>query len=204
MKRTLAQKKLAAVLIVSFLLIIQSPGFGAGIEFFLSCEAENDLYRFLKQNGIPCSRFDASAKAIEMAPTGAPVLILADGYPRSPTQITPSLLTRARQKNLRLYVEYPASLPGLPGGQPKRTHWERAVITSERFGTRLEPLRIVGVQDCHYIPFDADKPWIVIAKVAGFDRAVYGVPTSAQPLLFEEAGGLLVATTKLSQFVTGR
>ncbi|MBE0535445.1 MAG: hypothetical protein IH624_07215 [Phycisphaerae bacterium] len=193
-------------LITLFLLCMATAGqatlFGDG--FFLSCEAENDLYRVLKLNDIQCSRYDTAAQAIEKAPAGSPVLILADKYPATPTRIEASMLSRARQKDLRLYVEYPASLPGLEGGQPKRTHWERAVITSDRFGGALEPMRIVAVQDCHYVPFPADKPWMVIATVAGFDTAVFGLPKSAQPLLFEFDAGVLVATTKLSQFVTGR
>ena len=50
----------------------------------------------------------------------------------------------------------------------------------------------------------AAKPDLVMARVAGFDTAVYGLPsTGAYPILFEHAG-VLVATTKLSQFVTAR
>ena len=41
--------------------------------------------------------------------------------------------------------------------------------------------------------------------VAGYDHAVYGIPDPAWPILFEHpTGPLLVSTTKLSQFVTGR
>ena len=93
----------------------------------------------------------------------------------------------------------------MQAGNLKRTHWERAVITSDRFGKSLQPMRIVAVQDCHFIPFQADNPWIVVAKVAGFDTAVYGLPQTSQPVLFEYSNGkALIATTKLSQFVTGR
>ncbi|HOF41748.1 MAG TPA: hypothetical protein PLD73_16890, partial [Candidatus Hydrogenedentes bacterium] len=46
---------------------------------------------------------------------------------------------------------------------------------------------------------------LVAARVAGFDTAVYGLPEETFPLLFEHPrGGLLVATTQLSRFITGR
>jgi len=172
---------------------------------FLSCFEDNDLYRVLKLNDFKCLRYSTPAQAIKEAPQGSPVLILADRYPDTATQIEESTLAAARQKNLRLYLEYPGSLPEMQAGNLKRTHWERAVITSDRFGKSLQPMRIVAVQDCHFIPFQADNPWIVVAKVAGFDTAVYGLPQTSQPVLFEYSNGkALIATTKLSQFVTGR
>ena len=47
---------------------------------------------------------------------------------------------------------------------------------------------------------------LVSARVAGYDTAVYGLPEETWPLLFEygKRGDLLIATTKLSQFVTAR
>ena len=52
-------------------------------------------------------------------------------------------------------------------------------------------------------PFPAH---LVLARVAGFDTAVYGLAdTKTFPILFEHPrGDVLVATTKLSQFVTAR
>ena len=47
------------------------------------------------------------------------------------------------------------------------------------------------------------------ARVAGFDKAVYGLPAETYPILFElpasaSAPPTLIATTKLSQFITAR
>jgi len=47
-------------------------------------------------------------------------------------------------------------------------------------------------------------PHLVVARLAGYHRAVYGLPDDAAPLLFEWGDRILVATTKLSQFVTAR
>ena len=41
------------------------------------------------------------------------VLILADGYPANRTPVDPAVLAEAARKKLRVYVEYPESLPDL-------------------------------------------------------------------------------------------
>ncbi len=112
----------------------------------------------------------------------------------------------AAKKKLRLYVEYPAWLPEMNISFEKAGVWDRAVITSSRFGARLKPSRIVSVNDCHYVSVSTPYPDIVLARVAGFDTAVYGLERiETHPLLFENsAHSLMVATTKLSQFQTAR
>ena len=60
-----------------------------------------------------------------------------------------------------------------------------------------------------FVPIETADPDIVVARVAGFDSAVYGLPKKTFPVLTEiplpdDKGGLLVSTTKLSQFITGR
>jgi hypothetical protein len=68
-------------------------------------------------------------------------------------------------------------------------------------------LHILAANDCHFVPIsgvtDAD---LVVARVAGYDTAVFGIPeTNAFPILFEiPERQLILATTKLSGFVTGR
>lgn len=172
----------------------------------LSCSSENDLFRVVMACGIPCSRYDTPAAAVASAPEGAGVLLLADNYPAKTQEIAPEVFKTASRKKLRLFVEYPAVLPGLEVGQPRDTKWERGVITSEAFGPKLQPMRILGIHDCHFVPVTAEHSHMVVAKVAGFDTAVYGLPkTNIWPILFEHPGTkVLVSTTKLSQFVTAR
>jgi hypothetical protein len=175
----------------------------------LSCNEDNDLYRTLKENKIACIRHSTPEEAINNAAQGAGVLILADGYPGKTTAMDASLFEKARNKKLRLYVEYPSYLPGMEPGSPKGTHWERAVISSEAFSPALQRLRILAIHDCHFVTMKAANPDIVIARIAGFDSAVYGLPGETFPVLSEipqteEHGSLLIATTKLSQFLTAR
>jgi hypothetical protein len=171
------------------------------------CRADNDLHRVLADCGLPCPRFDDPLAAVQVAAEGSGVLLLADKYPQQPQTIAPSVFTLAAKKRLRLYVEYPASLPGLDVEPSRGVKFERGVITSEAFGKKLQPMRIVAIHDCHFVPVKAFKPHIVLAKVAGFDTAVYGLPKESWPILFEhthENLNMLVSTTKLSQFVTAR
>ena len=175
----------------------------------LSCSENNDLYQTLINNNISCSRYDTPKEAIEKAGEGVGVMVLASGYPETKTKVDKTLFELAQQKKLRLYVEYPSYLPGTKIGEPRRTHWERAVISSDSFSPELEKLRILAIHDCHYVPVKNVNPDIVIARVAGFDKAVYGLPDSTFPVLFETPqnagnGKVLVSTTKLSQFISAR
>ncbi len=110
-------------------------------------------------------------------------------------------------------MEYPSYVPALTLGRPqtlKTGHWgnilERTVVASDVFGESLQRHRIVMIHDCHYLPVDVGAAHLVVAQVAGYDHALYGLPpVPVQPILFEPAGSsILVSTTKLSQFVTAR
>ncbi len=176
-----------------------------GPRLVLRCGAENDLFRVLTASGYACQRVESNREAAERAAEGGAVLILAEGYPAATTVIEPDVLEAAARKNLRLYVEYPAALPGVELGAPKAAGCERAVVNSDFFGPSLEKLRILAINGLHFVPAKSDASHIVAARVAGFDTAVFGLPQNTAPILFELPGGrTLVAATKLSHFVTGR
>lgn len=172
-------------------------------KLYFVCSQDNDLF---KVAGLPGHAFETTQQAISAADSGAGVLILAEQYPISPTRFDQEMIKMAAKKNLRLYIEYPAWLPEMDISLEKAGPWDRAVITSSRFGGQLKPSRIVSLNDCHYVSVPIPNPDIVVAKVAGFDTAVYGLEkTESHPILFENfAHSLMVATTKLSQFRTAR
>ncbi len=181
-----------------------APAAGAA-SLTVVCAADNDLFGVLSANKIARRRFDSAAEAGTAADSGSGVLILADGYPGKTTTVDGALLDKAAGKKLRLYVEYPAALGGLEFGKPVETHVERVVVASDFFGGGLKSLRIVSVNGLHYVPVEAKGSHLVAARVAGFDTAVYGLPEKTSPILFKMPGrDVLVATTKLSHFVTGR
>jgi hypothetical protein len=185
------------------------------LKLAFSCRPENDLYRVLTGDGGVYARYDSPAEAVKAAPQGSGVLILADGYPEKTTAVDPAVFDEAARKKLRLYVEYPAALPDLQVGPPKQADQQRGAITSEllrgvvaskTFGDTLPPMRIVTVNSFRYVPLTVENPHLVFATVAGVDTAVFGLKdTPTEPMLFDHPrGNMLVATTKLSHFVTGR
>lgn len=168
------------------------------------CAAGNDLFQSLVRAGANPARVASASEAIDHAKEGSGVLVLADRYPAERTQLSPELLQKAKMKRLRLFVEYPQSLPGIEFGEPRGVQWERAVVASDAVGDALPKMRILTLHDCRFLPTKADAPTLVMARVAGFDTAVYGLPKEQFPLLFTTDDGVIVATTKLSGFVTAR
>ena len=170
-----------------------------------ACEKDNDLYRLLCADGAALPRVKTVEEAVARAAPGGGVLVLADGYPNTTTTLSAKIFEQAAAKKLRLYVEFPAFLPGFARETPRRTEWERGVVASGVFGAALAEGRILAIHDCHFVPVQAEDPWLAVARVAGFNTAVYGLPETVFPILFEHPSGqVLVATTKLSQFVTAR
>jgi len=170
-----------------------------------SCPAGNDLFLAVTAAGIPAMRRDDPLEAVRAAPEGSGALLLG-ADPSVPTDVDPAVLAEAARKGLRLYVEFPARLPDLAVGPPRELTGERGVVVSDIFGARLPPMRIVAVHSGRYAPAAAARAHMVLAKVAGVDRAVFGLDgTPAEPLLFDHPrGDLLVATARLSGFVSGR
>lgn len=194
--------------LIFFVILISSCSVSRQV-IILSCSVNNDLYEVLKENNISCVRYNTAEEAIENAKNGSAVMILADNYPFKTTEMNTGLYEKANEKKLRLYIEFPSSIPGYETEEIKKTHWERAVVASDAFAPKLEKNRILAIHDCHFLDIPLEKTDIVAARVAGFDNAVFGLPENVHPLLGEISQGdnenaILVSTTKLSQFITGR
>lgn len=174
-------------------------------QIIFSGPPDNDLYKALEAEGFSMVRFDHPSEAIEAALEGETVFVIAGGYPEKRVPLERDFYKNAKMKSLRLYVEYPSFLPGMElPAKPIQARLERAVITSEVFGPELEPMSILGINDCHILPVKMDNPLMVLAKVAGFDKAVYGIDdVETYPLLFE-LGNMFISTTQLSNFAKGR
>lgn len=178
----------------------------AGAEpFTAACKSDNDLINILHSNGVIVRACNSARLAMDEADADGAVLLLADEYPAHRVRITPEDWREAKTRNLTVYVEFPESVPGVELGAEKTVEWERAVVTSDFFGTKLARNRILSISGSHYFSCGGGEPLMVMARVAGFDDAVYGVPKSAAPILVDFPDRkLIVATTKLSGFVTGR
>ncbi len=174
------------------------------MSLILVCGEENDLCRALRASGVEFRRSDDAARAVSRAASGDGVLVLAEQYPKVQTDVEPGVYDAAERAGLRLYVEYPRAVPGVALGETREAEWERVVVSSDAFLPAIERLRILSMHQCRSIVCEADHPHLVSARVAGFDRAVYGIPDAALPVLFSADSTTLIATTKLSGFVTGR
>lgn len=187
------------------LLAQAAPGKG----WFLCCNSDNDLFKVLSGSGVSCARFDTPQAALSAAAEGSAVLVLAEGYPGTATQCSSEFLAAAARKKVRLYLEFPGSLPSGTVGAARDVVWERAVVTSDLFGTDLPKMRILSPQNCRFVTLTGTNPHLVLGKVAGYDEATFGLPKETFPLLCElgageQHGAVLVASTKLSQMVTAR
>ena len=168
------------------------------------CEPENDLYCILSPNR-EYPRFKTPGEALDGSSHGAGLLILADKYPGNTTDAMEDDLARTSNLGVRTYIEYPASLPGIQTGEPRGVRWERGVITSDDFAPALERMSILDLHGCSYVPMEVNDSLIVLGRVAGLDRAIYGLPEEFNPLLVKHPQlDLLIGTTKLSDFVKGR
>lgn len=171
----------------------------------LVCRTDNDLYGLLRHHRVAFEHFESVSKALATAASGDGLLILADDYPETLTSLDAAFYGFAARRGVRLYVEFPNVVPRHSAGEIREARWERAVVVSEAFAPAVPRRCILSLHRCRFVTIAADRPHLVLARVAGFDTAVYGVPAEASALLFEDpTGTLLVATTKLSQFLTGR
>src|SRR5690348_51003 len=71
-----------------------------------ACATNNGLYVALKQGGRQYPRFAEVRAAFVNARPGSAVLVLADNYPQQTTRLTAGDFELAKEKHLRVYVEY--------------------------------------------------------------------------------------------------
>jgi hypothetical protein len=110
MYSAVARRRVASVFLV-LALLAPAPVFAAEegaahAGWTFCCRADSDLFRAVTAAGVNCPRFDLPMDAVNSAPAGSGVLILADGYPESPTVVAAEVFDIAAKKRLRLYVEY--------------------------------------------------------------------------------------------------
>ncbi|HZK62878.1 MAG TPA: hypothetical protein VFC34_01965 [Puia sp.] len=174
-----------------------------GISFCGS--SSNDLFRVMNKEGIAFKQYSSPSAAIAGAAEGSGVIITADGYPGKKLVIPAADIQKAADKKIRLYIEYPSSLPDMNiPDSVFESNLERVVVTTSRFGKHLQRMALLGINDCSVLRVKVQNPLLVLAKVAGFDKAEYGIDdVKTYPLLYQK-DNRMVALTKLSNFRIGR
>ena len=167
----------------------------------------NDLVEILRRQGMNVVLYNNVMDVVQQAPQGEGILVLADNYPHRKVDLQSEFYDLLNEKKLKAYIEFPSELPGMKAGEIEKAKYERAVVNSGMFNGFPDSLGILGINGLHYLdvkPASA-KMHIVAAKVAGFDSAIFGLPENYIPLMFEvKDSPVLIATTNLSRFVSGR
>lgn len=179
---------------------------GKKLSAVLCAGRENDLVSALYQSGYEPELASDAFEAIERAQPGTAVLVLADEYPCHGTQLTQEMLSAARAKQLKLYVEYPESVLGVPTGEEKTIRYER-LVAPDGFCGAMEAGAILMLNGCWYKPYFEKKPGLLcLAKVAGYDRLAFGLPEENVPVLdyLDAQQDVLIAVSALSNFITAR
>ena len=157
---------------------------------------DNDLAALLKQSGYVLQRAADNHSLLSQAPKGASVLLLGDGS-RSMQQLTEADLSLIGEKRLSVFADFAA----LPGTSPQvREATVERVVVKEAIGL-LKPMDLLTVNRARFIPSAPVRPILVLARVAGFDDAVFGLKdTEVFPLVDMPREGLTVSTAYLSDF----
>ncbi len=166
------------------------------------CSEDNDLYRQLSSYDV--RRGDSLQELIEGAWDGTGVLILADSYPEATIKIPDALIALAQKKGLRLYIEYPKQLGKHSFPSSRKAEHGRIVVTDDECAA-LPRGTILTAHDLFFLPIEhQQREHLQIGKVAGYDRTVFPLPETMVPALYQPRESMMVATTCLSRFVTGR
>jgi hypothetical protein len=107
----------------------------------------------------------------------------------------------------RVFLECPDEVPGIEFGEPVQAELERTVVASDFFGEDLPEGQILIQHKCWFRPVKtAVKAHLTLAQVAGYRKAVYGLPEKHYPILFQhpEYPHIMISTTPLSRFIEGR
>ncbi len=170
----------------------------------IATSVENDLLSLFEANQLSYKRHTDAETAIEKAPRGSLVLLMADHYPAKRLSLSDRAFAKARQKKLNIYIEYPASFTGIDlSAKDKHIRLERAIVNTSAIPA-LDSLDLLAVNDHQFIPVKVNQAYLLLGTVAGYDRADYGISDiESYPLLFQKEN-FIVATTKLSDVLRSR
>lgn len=195
------------LLCAAALLLSGSFIYGKQNKIVISSDKTNNLYTIIQNSNLDHSWYDSPKKALQNLRDGDVLLILANNYPEERTKIDEEFYRIIKEKRIRTFIEYPSYIPNFGFETVKTATKERVVINTHFFKSELDSLSILGLNGLHYISGETkiESPYIVAAKVAGFDKAIYGLPEKTDPLLFKLPDThILVSTTCFSNFVSGR
>lgn len=192
-------------LIILNLFLLQALFSNAKNDLVFCGSSENDLYKLLQKENILFKQYEDFDLALKNIKKGSGLIVIADGYPNEKTYFSKRQNDVIKKMKVKLYIEYPLYIPGQSVVKEVYTaKLERAVISSDYFGNELPKMSILGINGANIIPVKIADPIISFAKVAGYDKAQFGLTdTDVYPLLFQ-VDSVLIATSKLSNYNIAR
>jgi len=197
--------KLFISILIGVILLKSVPAYAQQNLYFVG-SSNNDLYQLLKEENIPCNYIDKVDVAfLNGLKPASSLIVVANSYPNQRTEFTQPMYDIIKRKRIRVFLEFPSEFPDkIKGKDVYKATLERGVVSSSFFGKALPEMSIIGLNGVHIIPVHFKKPLLSFAKIAGFDKALYGLKdTEIYPLLIQQ-DNILIATTKISNFHTGR
>lgn len=180
--------------------------------YLLSPAEENDLVSLLRRYNIPHEISDSPAALLSRVQSGDGVISLATSYP-SPNTAAIGLaeLNYFKAKSVRLFWEFPESVPGLEWSRELyETDYERSVVAKDIVlpdGGKLNAHTILCHNGCFFHKLKYQQEAIVTAaRVAGYRKAIYGLPEHHHPLLFVHPlyKNVLIGNANFSSFRKAR
>lgn len=225
---------LTAVLMVALILVtvaVNVAGAGATEKATLNISvvttnSRNDLVKTLNDNynGIKVySSLDTALSNVQANGTRG-IMVLADNYPTATTVITDAQASQIKSLGIRLYVEYPTNNETLGitgfGAISSETYstdsgkmlYDRAIVMDAE-ALDMEMYSLLYAHGARYAKkTDISNSWLVNATVVGYDTVEFynettGELTDCTPysmLEVNDAGDVIICSTKFSQFITAR
>jgi hypothetical protein len=164
-----------------------------------------DLGRILDNSGYAYTAGGDIDSLIASVPPGGAVFALAGEYPVPTLKVNAAALKAAKDKEVKLFLEYPAAVEGFEFKAPRSIVYERSVISSGGIPGLAEG-SILMPCGSFFLPCESAESLILLARVAGYNKIAFGLPETVHPLLFPLNGNnnVLVASGCLSRFITGR
>ena len=161
-----------------------------------------------RQAGIAERAFEAAEmaqdeEAVNAAPESASLLLLSQGYPEKAETMSKELVDRIESKDLKVYAEFVSFADTV--SQPQTLTLERVVVVDSTFVQGMPAMKLLTINGSYVLPEKQEQTILAVAKVAGMDKAVYGLKdTPFHSLLYRYDDNILVATSALSHFADAR
>ncbi len=176
----------------------------AKANLFICGTESNDLVKLLKANGVEFGLYNNVLDAVKKAPRHSGVMVL--GFDNSArTTVSDDVYRIAIKKNIRLYIEKPSHVSGviLPE-KDQEIKLERGIVNTNKL-QGLDSLDVLGIYDHNFIPLESKQAVLLLGRVAGYDKADYGIDdVTSYALLFHHHDNVLISTLNLSDFVKSR